>query len=69
MHVISITHMKTAVIVIIYSIKNNDNNCNFVESYPNDVCSIKNVKITTALPDKKTFKIDKKCPKHPKFVF
>ena len=29
----------------------------------------KKTKITTALPDKMTFKLDKKCPKHPKFVF
>ena len=49
--------------------KSNDNNCHFFESYPNDVCGIKKAKITTALPDKKTFKIDKKCPKHPKNVF
>ena len=64
MHVISITHMKTAVIVTLYSIKNNDNNCNFVESYPNDICSINNNSITRQNDfqnRQKMFKKSKKC--------
>ena len=56
-NVISITCKKRAVIV---QYKNNDFNCCFFGSYPNDIRGIKKTTNITALPDKKTFKINKK---------
>ena len=61
--------MKTAVIVILYSIKNNDNNCNFVVSYPNDVFGIKTQKNNNSITRQYNFQNSQKMSKKSKKVF
>ena len=61
-NVISITFKEKAVTVVY---KNKNFNCNFCDSYPNDVHGIKKSTNITALPDKNTFKKDKNSRKMP----
>ena len=60
-NVTSITCKKRAVIV---QYKNNDFNCCFCDSYPNDIHGIKKTTNITALPDKKDFQNKQKFVKN-----
>ena len=65
-NVISITCKKIAVKILVFILKNQNFNCYFLASYPNDGKKYKNTHKYTGLPDKREVNMNRTFIKMPK---